>query len=91
MAIPLRALAATAVLGLLAACQSAAEHRAAFEAEIRASCTQQGFAADSDAFRLCLLLETTNVRLRNIERRLDILELDLRRDGVIGPGCRSCS
>ncbi len=90
MALPLKALAAGAVFGLLAACQSAAEHRAAFEEEIRASCTEQGFAVDSDAFRLCLLLETTNVRLQNIERRLDILDMDLQRDGAVAPGCRSC-
>ncbi len=89
MAILLKTLATAMGTALLAACQSAADQRAAFEQEIRASCEQRGFVPDSDAFRLCLLLETTDARLRNIERRLDILDLELRRDGI-GPDCRSC-
>ncbi len=90
MAVPLKTLAAGAGLALLAACQNVAQQQAAFEQEIRTSCARQGFAADSDAFRLCLLLETINARLRNIERRLDIIDLELRRGGSLGLDCRNC-
>lgn len=43
-----------------------------------AACDAAGFEADSDAYRLCLLLQNTNRRLEVLDRRLNFLELDVR-------------
>lgn len=39
-----------------------------------ASCREAGLAPDSDAGRLCLMLEAQNDRLAALERRLQLLE-----------------
>jgi hypothetical protein len=39
-----------------------------------ASCREAGLAPDTDAGRLCLLLEAQNDRLMALERRLQLLE-----------------
>jgi hypothetical protein len=74
----------------LAGCQSAAEQRAAFEAAIRDSCRSQGFAEETDAFRMCLLLERTNARLGILESRLDQLEFAIRRLDTFRFDCVRC-
>jgi invasion protein IalB len=38
------------------------------------TCLEAGFARDSDAYKVCLLLEQQNDRMAYIERRLQIIE-----------------
>jgi hypothetical protein len=42
------------------------------------SCTEAGFQAGTPDFRLCMLLQQTNERLENVERRLGWIEQDVR-------------
>lgn len=62
---------------LLAACETGPTPE-----EIRAmdvaACDAAGFEAESDAHRLCLLLQNTNRRLDVLDRRMNFLELDVR-------------
>jgi hypothetical protein len=69
-----------AIVGLcfgLAACETGPtpEEIQAFE---QAICDEAGFEPNSDAFRLCLQLQTTNRHIQALERRLTFLELDVR-------------
>jgi len=43
------------------------------------ACEEAGFESESDAYRLCLLIQENNRRMAYIERRLDHIELDLHR------------
>lgn len=65
----------------LAACQTGPtpEEVEAFDL---AACDAAGFEPQSDAQRLCLLLQTTNRRLEALERRMSFIELDVR-SGVL--------
>lgn len=47
-------------------------------ARLNADCTAAGFERDSEAFRLCLLIQQTNERLDSMERRLRFIEQDTR-------------
>ena len=42
------------------------------------SCTEAGFQAGTPDFRLCVLLQQTNERLENVERRLGWIEQEVR-------------
>jgi hypothetical protein len=42
------------------------------------SCTEAGFQEGTPDFRLCVLLQQTNERLENVERRLGWIEQDVR-------------
>ena len=77
-------LASACGLGL-AGCETLAEQERALAQAQRESCLEAGFAEDSDAFRLCLLLERTNERLARLERRLEFLELEISRLSLWGP------
>lgn len=54
-------------------------------AELRAqdefACTEAGLTPDTDTFALCLMLQNNKRRMRDIENRLDFIELDVRRVG----------
>ncbi len=80
-----RGLAALALIGILAGCQTLAEQERAAAEERRASCLEAGFAEGTDAYRLCLLLERTNERLARVERRLELLDSELTRVWAWGP------
>ena len=54
-----------------------------------ADCTAAGFQRDTEAYRLCLLLQEQNERLAALERRLAFIEQDVRfprLGGYYGPG-----
>lgn len=74
---PVTALAAALPL-LAASCTPAAEIERQMAEANRAGCQEAGFAEDSDAWKLCLLLQDSNRRLEALERRLLWLETDLR-------------
>jgi hypothetical protein len=42
------------------------------------SCSEAGFQKDTPDFRLCVLLQQTNERLENVERRLGWIENEVR-------------
>lgn len=90
MAVRRRVVPATAVLLLLGGCAELAARRTAFEAEIAASCEARGFVKDTDAFRICLLLERTDARLAILENRIDQLEFEIRRLDRLEGICRRC-
>lgn len=71
----------------LAACQTGPTPEE-LTAVDRTACDQAGFATDSDAHKLCLLLQDTNRRLENLERRISFIELDVR--GGVGFGFSRC-
>lgn len=71
---PGRRLAALAALAL-AGCAATPPETAEQTAERRqASCVEAGFAKDSDAYKVCLMLERQNDRLDDLERRLRNIE-----------------
>lgn len=77
-------LAALVLAAGSAGCQTAAElEKAAAEAR-RASCLEAGFTEASDAYRLCLLLEETQERIARLERRIDLLDMELSRLWTFG-------
>ena len=53
-------------------------------ARLGADCAAAGFQKDSEAFRLCLLLQGQDERLAALERRLAFIEQDVRFGGVGG-------
>jgi hypothetical protein len=75
-----RAAAALFALALpLAGCAAAArETPVERQARLQADCTAAGFTRDTEAFRLCLLLQETDERLAAVERRLGFIEQDTR-------------
>jgi hypothetical protein len=71
--------AALALLLLLGACAAVArETPAEQQARLQADCAAAGFQRDTEAFRLCLLLQRTDERLAAVERRLAFIEQDTR-------------
>ncbi len=62
---------------LLAGCQTGPTAEEVRAADL-AACDEAGFAPGSDAHGLCLLLQGTNRRLAEVERRLNFIELDVR-------------
>ncbi|MCB2056266.1 MAG: hypothetical protein KDE35_18760 [Geminicoccaceae bacterium] len=46
-------------------------------------CTEAGFEPDTDTYRLCLMLQAYDRRLRSIETRLGFIELDSDRFGLL--------
>lgn len=73
----MRALLGLALVLLLAACETGPTPEE-LRAMDSAACDLAGFEAESDAYRLCLLLQSTNRRLDVLDRRLNFLELDVR-------------
>ena len=53
-------------------------------ARLGADCAAAGFQKDSEAFRLCLLLQGQDERLAALERRLAFIEQDVRLGGFGG-------
>lgn len=49
------------------------------------ACREAGLAADTDAGRLCLLMERQNDRLAQLERRLRLIESQTLTPPVYGP------
>ena len=70
----IRALSLAGLALALAACTQPADPVALAEGD-RLACNEAGFDAESDAYRLCLLLQQTNRRLDMVDRRLDFLEV----------------
>ena len=70
-----------AVAGCAAAPGETSVERAA---RLGADCAAAGFQKDSEAFRLCLLLQGQDERLAALERRLAFIEQDVRFDGFGG-------
>jgi hypothetical protein len=65
----------TALALLLAGCATTPPETPEQAAERRAvSCTEGGFAKDSDAYKVCLMLEQQNDRLDAMEERLRLIE-----------------
>lgn len=73
-----RSAALLASLLLVAACAGVRETPEERVARLNADCTAAGFQRDSEAFRLCLLIQQTNERLEVVERRLRFIEQDTR-------------
>lgn len=71
--------AALALVLPLAACATAPpETPAERVARQGADCTAAGFQRDTEAYRLCLLLQEQNERMGALERRLAFIEQDVR-------------
>lgn len=62
---------------LMGAC-AAAETPVERQARLQADCAAAGFEKDTEAFRLCLLIQHQNERLARVERRLGFIEQDVR-------------
>jgi hypothetical protein len=77
-----RPAALLAALLLLAGCTAAArETPEERTARLNADCTAAGFKSDTEAFRLCLLIQQTNDRLDSVERRLRFIDQDISTPG----------
>ena len=79
-------LAALAGLALLAGCASVApESPQERQARFQAACNQAGFKADTEAYKLCLLIQQQNDRLDAVERRLGFIQSDLNSPPLFYP------
>jgi outer membrane murein-binding lipoprotein Lpp len=67
-------IAVTLGLPLVAGCAPQEEIRAQIAEAQRLDCLAAGFEPDTDAFRLCLLIQDTNQRIAAVERRVDFLD-----------------
>ena len=47
------------------------------QARFQAACNEAGFKADTEAYKLCLLIQQQNDRLNAVERRLGYIQSDL--------------
>jgi hypothetical protein len=61
---------------LLAGCAQTVQSPESIMAARMESCRAAGFMEDSDAFRLCLLVEQLNDRIDRLERRIDLYAID---------------
>jgi hypothetical protein len=55
------------------------------EARFQAACNQAGFKADTEAYKLCLLIQQQNDRLDAVERRLGFIQSDLNSPPLFYP------
>ena len=79
-------LAAAAGLVLLAGCAAVApESPQERQARFQAACNEAGFKADTEAYKLCLLIQQQNDRLTAVERRLGFVESDLNAPPLFYP------
>lgn len=68
-------LAAIAGLALLAGCATTPpETPQERQARFQAACNEAGFKADTEAYKLCLLIQQQNDRLSAVERRLGFIQ-----------------
>jgi hypothetical protein len=71
-------LVAVAGLLLLAGCAAGVpETPQERQARFQAACNEAGFKADTEANKLCLLIQQQNDRLDAVERRLGFIQSDL--------------
>ena len=79
-------LAALAGLVLLAGCASVRpETPEERQARYQAACNEAGLQKDSEAYRLCLLIQQQNDRLTAVERRLGFIQSDLNSPPLFYP------
>ena len=70
--------AVLAALLLLGGCAAAARETPAERvARLQDDCAAAGFQKDSEAFRLCLLIQAQNERLAALERRVAFIQQDV--------------
>lgn len=70
---------ALALLLAVAACATGpTETPVERQARLNADCVAAGFQRDTEAYRLCLLLQEQGERLGALERRLGFIEQDVR-------------
>ena len=72
------------LLGLAACAGTPPETPAERVARQGADCAAAGFQRDTEAYRLCLLLQEQNERLGALERRLAFIEQDVRFPPFVG-------
>jgi hypothetical protein len=71
---------------LLAGCASVApETPQERQARFQAACNEAGFKADSEEYKLCLLIQQQNDRLSAVERRLGFIESDVNAPPLFYP------
>ena len=77
---------AIAGLALLAGCASVrSETPQERQARFQAACNEAGFKADTEAYKLCLLIQQQNDRLTAVERRLGFIESDVNAPPLFFP------
>lgn len=75
------------MLLLLGGCATQPQETPEQAAERRlVSCREAGFTPDTEAWRLCLLIERQNDRLSEMERRLRIIDSQTLAPPFYGPG-----
>ena len=74
-----RLLIAAGILLLISGCAAVQkESPEAYAAHLQANCTEAGFQRDTENYRLCLLIQDTNVRLDGVERQLRYVDTNTR-------------